>query len=95
MYSVIYWHDCQINKPLEKGIFMQVQVVSTFDYDYVAKEQRKFVTKEGVQMDFAAQEARTAKCALVEVLDGSGSRLSVEIPKHSCPNSLGKSSPSR
>jgi hypothetical protein len=55
----------------------QVLVISTFTSDFQAKPE--FIWEGKVN---PAQPARRAECALVEMTDGSGCRVNLELPPY-------------
>jgi hypothetical protein len=61
---------------------MQVKVINVFESNFQEQKEFKYTPKEpgSKEIIFAAKPARSAVCALVEVLDGSGCRVTVEFP---------------
>jgi len=59
---------------------MLVKVISVFEYHHIKKEAWVYIAKGGQKYEFKDEPERTAKCALVELQDGEGVRVKVEIP---------------
>jgi len=58
----------------------QVTVLEIWDANFQAQPEMKFTDDDGKPVVIEAQEARVGRAALVEIMDGSGVRVPVEIP---------------
>lgn len=60
---------------------VSVKVINHFTAERQAQEERRG-TKDGKEWHMPARPASTFNCALVELQDGSGHRITVELPHY-------------
>jgi len=60
---------------------VSVKVINHFTAERQAQE-AKTIVKDGKELHFPARPASVFNCALVELQDGSGHRITVELPQY-------------